>query len=63
MERVLVLAEGQTEERFIKDVLCPHLWNLDTDLIPKIAVTKRVKSGPDFTGGMRWIPSFGQDRG
>ncbi len=26
MKRVLVLVEGQTEERFVKDVLAPHLW-------------------------------------
>lgn len=52
MKRVLVLVEGQTEERFMKDVVCPHLWEINLDLNPKIAVTKRVKSGPDFKGGI-----------
>ena len=52
MQRVLVLAEGQTEERFIKDVLCPYFWEIEIDVIPTIAVTKRVKSGPDFKGGI-----------
>ena len=52
MKRVLVLAEGQTEERFIKDVLCPHFEKMEIVLIPTIAVTKRVKSGPNFKGGV-----------
>lgn len=52
MKRVLVLVEGQTEERFVKDTLAPHLWAQGVDLVPKIAVTKRVKSGPDFKGGI-----------
>ena len=52
MKRVLILAEGQTEERFIKDVLNPHLWEIEIDLRPTIAATKRVKSGPDFKGGI-----------
>jgi hypothetical protein len=52
MRRVLVLVEGQTEERFVKDVLCPHLWIREVDLIPTISTTKRVKSGPDFKGGI-----------
>ena len=52
MQRVLVLVEGQTEERFIKDVLCPHFWEIKIDVIPTIVVTKRVKSGPDFKGGI-----------
>ncbi|BBO16974.1 conserved hypothetical protein [Candidatus Brocadia pituitae] len=52
MKRVLVLVEGQTEERFVKDVLRPHLWPLEIDMIPKVAITKRVKRGPDFKGGI-----------
>jgi hypothetical protein len=52
MKRVLVLVEGQTEERFMKDVLCPHLWGREIDVTPKIATTKRVKRGPDFKGGI-----------
>lgn len=52
MKRVLVLVEGQTEEHFVKDILCHHLWPLGIDMIPKVATTKRVKKGPDFKGGI-----------
>lgn len=52
MKRVLVLVEGQTEERFVKDVLCPHLLPRGIVTIPKVATTKRVKRGPDFKGGI-----------
>jgi hypothetical protein len=52
MNRVLILAEGQTEERFVKDILQPHLWPLGVDPQPKIATTKRVKDGADFKGGV-----------
>ena len=52
MKRVLVLVEGQTEERFVKDVLCPHLWARGVDATPKVATTKHVKRGPDFKGGI-----------
>lgn len=52
MRRVLILVEGQTEERFVKDVLCEYLWARGVDPIPKVATTKRVKRGPDFKGGI-----------
>jgi len=52
MKRVLVLVEGPTEERFIKDVLAPHLESKEIYAIPKIVTTKRVKQGPDFKGGI-----------
>lgn len=52
MKQVLVLVEGQTEERFMKDVLCPHLLDREIYAIPTIATTKRVKRGPDFKGGI-----------
>jgi len=52
VKRVLVLVEGQREERFIKDTLCPYLWTLEIDAVPKVAVTKRIKRGPDFKGGI-----------
>jgi len=57
LKRALVLVEGQTEERFVKEVLAPHLWDLGLHVDPKILVTKHVKRGPDFKGG---IHSFGQ---
>jgi hypothetical protein len=52
MRRVLALAEGQTEERFIKTVLAPHLQPFGLDIIPKVLLTKKVKAGPDFKGGV-----------
>ena len=52
MVRVLVLVEGQTEERFVTDVLVPHYQTKQIFLIPKILTTKIVKSGSDFKGGV-----------
>jgi hypothetical protein len=51
MKRVLVLVEGQTEERFVKDTLTPHLIAFQKALIPTIVTTKRIVSGPNFKGG------------
>ena len=42
MVRVLVLVEGQTEERFVTDVLVPHYQTKQIFLIPKILTTKTV---------------------
>jgi len=50
---VLILVEGQTEERFVKALLQPHLWTMGVHPEPKIVTTKRVKSGADFKGGIR----------
>ncbi|MBI2986697.1 MAG: DUF4276 family protein [Deltaproteobacteria bacterium] len=57
MRRVLILVEGQTEERFVKSILQPHLSAFSVHAEPKIVTTKRVKSGPDFKGG---VTSFGK---
>jgi len=57
MHRVLILVEGQTEERFVKSILQPNLSAFDVHVEPKIVTTKRVKSGPDFRGG---VTSFGK---
>ena len=57
MRRVLILVEGQTEERFVKSVLQPHLITFGVHVEPKIVTTKRVKSGPDFKGG---VTNFGK---
>lgn len=57
MQRVLILVEGQTEERFVKGILQPHLSTFGVHAEPKIVTTKRVKSGPDFKGG---VTSFGK---
>lgn len=52
MSKVLIYVEGQTEERFVKDVLTPHLELRGVYVIPKIVTTRIVKSGPDFKGGL-----------
>lgn len=51
MKRVLILVEGPTEERFVKELLQPHLWNFGVHLEPKIVTTKRTKDGTQFKGG------------
>ncbi len=52
MKRCLILVEGQTEERFVKDVLSPHFEPLGLFIYPTILTTKVVKSGKDFKGGV-----------
>lgn len=55
IKKILILAEGQSEETFVKRVLYPHLLNFEIVIVPTIIITKRVKSGPSFKGGM---PSY-----
>lgn len=59
--RALILVEGQTEERFIKDVLAPSFWIRELFLIPTLLVTKRVKDGPNFKGGVTNFAKFEND--
>lgn len=59
MNRVLVSAEGQTEETFVREVLRKHLWNFNVDLNPVVITTHRVKQGLKFKGG---VLSYGQTR-
>ncbi|WP_447971951.1 DUF4276 family protein [Nitrospira sp. Kam-Ns4a] len=49
---MLILVEGPTEERFVKDVLQTYLWGVGVHAEPKIATTKRVKCGSHFKGGI-----------
>lgn len=60
-KRVLILVEGQTEERFVKDVLGPALWHKELFLQPTILVTKQVKDGPNFKGGVTNFARFKND--
>ncbi|HSY47889.1 MAG TPA: DUF4276 family protein [Thermoanaerobaculia bacterium] len=60
-KRALVLVEGQTEERFVKDVLAPAFWPRSLYLSPTILVTKRVKDGPNFKGGVTRFAQFEND--
>jgi hypothetical protein len=56
---VFVLVEGQTEERFVKDVLAPEFYALDLFFDPRLLITKRVKHGASFKGG---VTSYGKFR-
>jgi hypothetical protein len=60
-KRALILVEGQTEERFVKDVLAPAFVNRELYFSPTILVTKRVKSGPNFKGGVTNFRKFQND--
>lgn len=60
-KRVLILVEGQTEERFVKDVLGPHFYARQLFFFPTILVTKRVKDGPNFKGGVTNFAKFQND--
>jgi len=57
MKKILILAEGQTEEKFIKEVLVPYFENKFTYIVPIIISTSRKKSGSKYKGG---VVSFGQ---
>ena len=52
MDKILILVEGQTEERFIKDVLSPFLIRYNLFATPIIVKTKINLSGKDFKGGV-----------
>lgn len=60
-KRGYVLVEGQTEERFIKQVLAPHFYPMGFYLEPTILVTKYVKQGADFKGGVQRFAQFKRD--
>jgi len=60
-KRVLILVEGQTEERFVKDVLGPAFWDKELFLHATILTTKRVKDGPNFKGGVTHFAKFRND--
>jgi hypothetical protein len=60
-KRALILVEGQTEERFVKDVLAPAFLQRELYFSPTILVTKRVKIGPNFRGGVTTFRKFQND--
>lgn len=57
MKKVLILVEGQTEERFVKTVLYKYFASNEIQLVPTILSTKEVKDGPNFKGG---VVSYGK---
>ncbi len=59
MNRVFVSAEGQTEETFVREILRPHLRDLNVELQPIVITTHRVKQGRKFKGG---VLSYDQTR-
>lgn len=60
MKRVHILVEGQTEETFVRTVLAPHLLPLKLLLTACLVVTRRIKSGGSFKGGVtRYTPVRG----
>lgn len=61
MKRVLVLVEGWTEEAFVKRVLAPFLEPSGLYLTPVVLVTKRVKDGANFKGGVTNFAKFKND--
>jgi hypothetical protein len=52
MGKVLILVEGQTEEKFVKKLLGPHLQAFGVYLVVILLTTKRVKNGANFKGGI-----------
>lgn len=61
IKRALILVEGQTEERFVKDVLAPHLQPLALYISATRLVTKVVRSGSSFRGGVTSYRKFKND--
>lgn len=61
MKRVLVLVEGWTEEAFVKRVLAPFFEPSELYLTPVVLVTKRVKDGANFKGGVTNFAKFKND--
>lgn len=55
MTRLLVLAEGDSEEMFVQNILAPHLESLGVYARATGVVSKRLASGRKFTGGNRWL--------
>ena len=52
MKKIYIYAEGQTEERFIKDLIVSHLAPIGIFVQPVVATTKMVKAGSNFKGGI-----------
>lgn len=54
MTRLLVLAEGDSEELFVQNILAPHLEHFGVYAHATGVVSKRLASGRKFTGGNLW---------
>lgn len=56
MKKVFIFVEGQTEERFSKELLLPYLKRKGIFLQPILYTTKIVKDGQNFRGGLGPYP-------
>ncbi|MBU1665278.1 MAG: DUF4276 family protein [Gammaproteobacteria bacterium] len=54
MTRLLVLAEGDSEELFVKRMLAPHLASHSVYATPTLVETRRLADGRKLGGGNRW---------
>ena len=52
MKTVYIYCEGQAEESFINDVLCPYFMEVQTVVVPIICTTKRALN-KKFKGGVQ----------
>ncbi len=52
MKKLFLFVEGQTEERFSKELLLPYLKEKGIFLQPILSTTKIVKDGQNFRGGL-----------
>lgn len=52
MVRIAILVEGQTEEKFVNEVLCPYFGYTDFAITPVIVSTKVTKNGTKYKGGL-----------
>lgn len=52
MKKLFIFVEGQTEEKFSKELLFPYLESKGIFLQPIISTTKVVKDGKNFRGGL-----------
>jgi len=51
MKNVYIYCEGQSEESFISNILCPYLVNIGIVAIPIVCTTSRNKS-KKYRGGV-----------
>lgn len=58
MKKLFIFVEGQTEERFSKELLLPYLEKKGIFLQPILSTTKIVKDGKNFRGGLRPYPKI-----
>jgi len=61
VKKVFVFVEGQTEERFLKELLLPHFAQKEIFLQPILSTTKIVKDGQNFRGGLGPYPKIKKD--